>query len=127
MVEVREVVSLWSVGKSMREISRLTGLDRKTVRRYVKAAKQSGCRTGEGVTDELIGEVIGRVRAQGPGVRGESWAVCVAHRGLLGGAAGQEVPLSKVQELLQRHTGVMVPYRTLHRYAVRERVGLSAG
>jgi len=120
VVEVREVVSLWSGGKSMREISRLTGLDRKTVRRYVEAAKESGCRAGERVTDELVGEVIGRVRAQGPGVRGESWAVCVSNRSLLEGWLEQEVPLSKVQELLQRHTGVVVPYRTLHRYAARE-------
>jgi hypothetical protein len=39
MVEVREVVRLWSQGESLRSISRLTGLDRKTVRRYVKAAR----------------------------------------------------------------------------------------
>ena len=39
----REVVRLWSRGKSLRAISRLTGVERKTVRRYVEAAKQAGC------------------------------------------------------------------------------------
>lgn len=120
VVEVREVVSLWSRGESLRAITRLTGLDRKTVRRYVKAAQRAGCRAGEAVTDEVVGEVISRVRAQGPGVHGETWATCVGHRGLLEGWLDRGVPLSKVQELLERHTGVVVPYRTLHRYAARE-------
>lgn len=120
VVEVREVVRLWSLGESLRAISRLTGLDRKTVRRYVKAAKQAGCQVGEPAQDAVVGEVIGRVRAQGPGVRGSSWAVCAEHRELLAGWLEKQVPLSKVQELLSRHTGVVVPYRTLHRYAARE-------
>jgi transposase len=120
VVEVKEVVRLWSGGESLRTISRLTGLDRKTVRRYVKAAQQAGCRVGDPVEDATVGEVIGRVRAQGPGVRGSSWAVCSEHRELLAGWLDQEVPLSKVQELLGRHAGVVVPYRTLHRYATRE-------
>lgn len=120
VIEVKEVVRLWSGGESLRMISRLTGLDRKTVRRYVKAAQQAGCRVGDPVEDAAVGEVMSRVRAQGPGVRGGSWAVCLAHRELLSGWLDQQVPLSKVQELLGRHAGVVVPYRTLHRYATRE-------
>jgi transposase len=120
VVEVKEVVRLWSRGESLRSISRRTGLDRKTVSRYVKAAQQVGCKVGEEAGDAAIGEVIGRVRAQGPGVRGSSWAVCAEHRELLAGWLEKQVPLSKVQELLRRHTGVVVPYRTLHRYASRE-------
>ncbi len=120
VVEVREVVSLWSRGETLRAISRLTGLDRKTVRRYVKAAQQSGCQVGEPVTDEVVGDVIGRVRAQGPGAHGESWTTCVRHRELIEGWVEDRVPLSKVQVLLERQTGTMVPYRTLHRYAARE-------
>lgn len=120
VIEVKEVIRLWSLGESLRAISRLTGLDRKTVRRYLKAAKQAGCQVGEAAGDDVVGEVIGRVRAQGPGVRGESWAVCEKHRDLLAGWLAKQVPLSKVQELLGRHAGVMVPYRTLHRFAARE-------
>jgi transposase len=120
VVEVREVIRLWSQGESLRAVSRLSGLDRKTVRRYVKAAKQAGCQVGEPAGDAVVGEVIGRVHAQGPGVRGSTWAVCTEHRDLLAGWLEKQVPLSKVQELLGRHTGVVVPYRTLHRYAARE-------
>ncbi len=120
VVEVREVLRLWIQGRSQRAIARLTGVERKTVRRYVKAAKEAGCRGGEPVGADLIGEVIGRVRAQGPGARGASWGVCARHREQLAKWVADEVPLSKVQELLQRRAGVVVPYRTLHRYAVRE-------
>lgn len=120
VVEVKEVVRLWSLGESQRSIARLTNLDRKTVRRYVKAAQQSGCQAGEAVSEALVGEVMGRVRAQGPGARGSSWSLCSAHRALLAGWVAESIPLSKVQELLSRHTGVWVPYRTLHRYATRE-------
>lgn len=120
MVEVKEVVRLWSQGESLRSISQLTGLDRKTVRRYIKAAQQAGCRVGEAAQEAAIGEVIGRVRAQGPGARGRSWAVCAEHQELLAGWLDKQVPLSKVQELLARQTGVVVPYRTLHRYASQE-------
>jgi transposase len=48
VVEVREVVRLWSLGESLRAISRLTGLDRKTVRGYVKAARVPGCEGARG-------------------------------------------------------------------------------
>lgn len=120
VVEVKEVLRLWSAGEAQRSISRRTGVDRKTVRRYIKAAHQAGCRMGEPPEDAAIGEVIGRVRAQGPGVRGSTWAMCAQHRDLLAGWLDQQVPLSKIQELLTRHTGVVVPYRTLHRYAAKE-------
>jgi transposase len=90
------------------------------VRRYVQAAQQSGCQVGETASEAVIGQVIGRVRAQGPGVRGRCWEACAEHRDLLAGWLEKQIPLSKVQELFARQTGVIVPYRTLHRYAVRE-------
>ncbi len=120
VMEVGEVVRQWLAGEPLRAIARRVGLDRKTVQRYVRAAQQAGCRAGEPVTDSVLGEVIGRVRAQGPGTHGASWAACAEHRELLRQWIEREVPLSKVRELLHRQTGALVPYRTLHRYATRE-------
>jgi DNA-binding IclR family transcriptional regulator len=40
--EVREVLRLWLDGEGLRAISRLAGMDRKTVRRYVEAAEELG-------------------------------------------------------------------------------------
>lgn len=120
VVEVKEVLRLWLAGASLRSVARRTGLDRKTVRRYVAAAREAGCGVGTEVTEGVVGEVMGRVRERGPGVRGGAWAACAEHRERLASWLEDEVPLSKVQELLARHCGVRVPYRTLHRYAARE-------
>ncbi len=38
VIEVRELLRLWSLGHGYRAVARLTGVDRKTVRRYVEAA-----------------------------------------------------------------------------------------
>jgi transposase len=75
------------------------------------------------VSEVLVGEVISRVHARGPGAHGESWAACEEHRELLRGWVNEEVPLVKMQELLLRHCGARVPYRTLHRFA-RQELGL---
>ena len=42
VVEVREVLRRWVLGEGQRSIDRNTGVDRKTVRRYVEAAKVGG-------------------------------------------------------------------------------------
>jgi DNA-binding CsgD family transcriptional regulator len=39
VIEIKEVLRLWLAGHSLREVTRLAGLDRKTVRRYVQAAE----------------------------------------------------------------------------------------
>ena len=42
VIEIKEVLRLWLAGQSLREVTRLAGLDRKTVRRYVQAAQAAG-------------------------------------------------------------------------------------
>ena len=42
VVEIREVLRRWVHGEGLRGIDRNTGVDRKTVRRYVEAAVASG-------------------------------------------------------------------------------------
>ena len=63
--EVREVLRLWLRGKGLRPIGELSGMDRKTVRRYVDAAVGLGLDRAGGedqLTDELLGQVVERVR-----------------------------------------------------------------
>ena len=63
--EVREVLRLWVRGESLRSVERLAGVDRKTVRRYVKAAEGLGVRRDGGedqLSDEFIGSVVEAVR-----------------------------------------------------------------
>jgi transposase len=132
VVEVFEVLRAWLAGLGLRKVAERAGVDRKTARRYVAAAEAAGLTREAGVealTDELVGEVVGAVRPARPNGHGASWELLLAReeqiRGWVAGEGGRE-PLSivKIEELLARQ-GCVVPYRTLHRFAV-ERCGFRA-
>lgn len=119
--EVREVLRLWLRGEGVRATERLAGMDRKTVRRYVDAAEGLGLvRDGseEQLTDEFVGSVVEAVRPHRADGRGEAWRLLVANHQLIedwlknGG-----LTVVKVHDLLCRR-GLVVPQRTLHRYAL---------
>lgn len=123
--EVREVLRLWLRGKGQRPISELAGMDRKTVRRYIDAAVELGLdRAGgeEQLTDLLLGQVVETVRPHRTDGRGEARRLLDAHRDQLVQWLDQDkdgLTVVKVHELLERQ-GVVVPERTLHRYALDE-------
>ena len=121
--EVREVLRLWLRGEGLRAISRLAGMDRKTVRRYVEAAEELGLdRTGDEdqLTDLLLGQVVEKVRPHRTDGRGEARRLLDAHRDqLVRWLDTDGLTVVKVHELLERQ-GVCVPARTLHRYALEE-------
>jgi hypothetical protein len=77
--EIREILRLWLQGKGLRSVEGLSGVDRKTVRRYVAAATAVGLvRSGGGdqMTDELMALVCERVRPTAPmgaALRGGCW------------------------------------------------------
>jgi transposase len=122
--EVREVLRLWLRGESIRAIERMAQLDRKTVRRYVRAAEGLGVRRdgGEGqLTDELIGSVVEVVRPHRSDGHGEAWRLLVANHDQVKAWLDADVPAVKVARLLARE-GVRVPTRTVQRYAA-ERCG----
>lgn len=63
MVEIKEVLRLWSRGHGFRTVATRTGVDRKTVRRYVEAARAAGLEVGaQEIEDGLIAEVEAAVR-----------------------------------------------------------------
>jgi transposase len=119
--EIREVLRLWLRGEADRAIARLALVDRKTVPRYVGAARAVGLvRTAseDALTDELISQVCERVRPHRPDGHGAAWSVLQAHHDQLEAWLKTErLKVVKVHELLARQ-GVRVPQRTLHRYAL---------
>lgn len=122
MIEIKEVLRLWLAGHSLREVTRLAGLDRKTVRRYVQAAQAAGItpERGDGqLTDEVLGVVVSVVRPDRPRGTGAAWEAIAAQREQIQAWLKQDLTLAKVHMLLGRR-GVVVPYRTLHRFAVAE-------
>jgi len=118
--EIKEVLRLWLRGEGLRSIARLAGVDRKTARRYVQAAAGCGLDRagGEGqLGDQLLSAVAEQVRPHRSGGRGESWALLAAHHGRLKELLGDGLTVVRAGELLARE-GVVVPQRTLHRYAL---------
>ena len=81
VVQVKEALRRWLNGDGERPIARGVGIDRKTARRYIAAAVELGVDRdgGEGqLTDELIGQVVERVRPHRPDGHGEAWRALLA-------------------------------------------------
>ena len=73
MVQVREVLRRWLRGQGERPAAAGAGVDRKTARRYIAAAKQLGVvRNGDEsqLSDEVIGQVCEAVRPCAPTATG---------------------------------------------------------
>jgi transposase len=118
--EIREVLRLWLRGEGLRSVARLARVDRKTVRRYVEAARECGLgRAGAGgqLDDELLSRVAERVRPHRAGGHGDSWRLLAAHQARLEDLLDAGLTVVRAGELLARE-GVVVPQRTLHRYAL---------
>lgn len=119
--EIREVLRLWLRGEGVRATERLARVDRKTVRRYLAAAQELGLVRDGGeqqLTDEFMGSVVEKVRPHRTDGRGHAWGQLVAqHEQIEKWLKTEHLTVVKVAELLTRR-GIVVPERTLHRYAL---------
>ena len=119
--EIREVLRLWLRGEGLRSAGRLARVDRKTVRRYVAAGLACGLdpALGEGqLGDELLAAVAERVRPHRGDGHGAAWALLAAHHEQFKAMVVDDgLTVVRAGELLARR-GVVVPERTLHRYAL---------
>jgi transposase len=121
VIEIREVLRGWLGGAGLRTAAAQAGVDRKTARRYVQAAQQAGVVRDGGlgqVSDEVIGAVVAAVRPVRPAGHGSAWQQLQAEREQITAWVGQGLTVVKIGVLLQRR-GVVVPYRTLHRFCVQ--------
>ena len=129
--EVKEVLRIWLTGPGdrpagLRTIAAHCGVDRKTVRRYIEAARAAGlARTDsiEALDDTLIGAVIDAVRPARPHGHGAAWETLLPFENQIrewvtGGKDHPPLTITKIETLLARQ-GCVVPYRTLHRFATQ--------
>ena len=123
--EVREVLRGWLAGAGLRTVAAQAGVDRKTARRYVQAAEAAGVVRDGGwgqVSDDVVGVVVAAVRPVRPAGHGSAWELLAAEREQVVDWVGQGLTVVKIGTLLGRR-GVVVPYRTLHRFCA-QRCGL---
>jgi len=120
VIEIREVLRAWLSGAGLRRVAEQAGVDRKTARRYVQAAVEAGVARDGGpgqLSDELVGQVAQVVRPVRPGGHGQAWAVLESHQVQIQKWVKDGLTVVKVGVLLERR-GIVVPYRTLHRFCV---------
>ncbi len=124
VIEVREVLRCWLAGDGLRAAAEHAGVDRKTARRYVTAAQAAGVDRAGGdaqLSDELIGVVVAAVRPARAAGHGAAWETLLAHEEQIRDWVAADLQLTNIHGKLTRR-GVVVPYRTLHRFAA-ERCG----
>jgi len=123
MVEIKDLLRRLQAGHSLRAIARQTGVDRKTMRRYVDAlaARQIDLASVD-IDDSLIGQLVRDVQVRtAPSVSDERRRL-LEHKAVIDGWLSDDkepLTLTKVHTLLQRR-GVEVSYPTLRRFAQSE-------
>ena len=118
MQDVREVLRRAQAGQSTRKIAKETGLDRKTVRRYLKEAQRQGALDEASVGEDVARSVGKTVQDRPAPAPSQQWLSLVAHRARIEEWLRADKPLRlvRVHELLARD-GVQVGYTTLRRFA----------
>lgn len=122
MIEVREVIRRWQAQQGLREIARETGLDRKTVRRYVEALDELGVSRQAELDDAVVQAVGQRVQQRAAAEPSVERVKLLEHRDRIEQwlAGSKPLRLTKVHVLLQRDHGLDVSYATLRRFAMDE-------
>jgi len=115
MLEIKEVLRRWCAGAAK------LGLDIKTVRRYLRAARGCGVWPAGDVPldDERVAAVAAALQPDWGRPRGDAWARCAGQREFIASHLKHDVRLSKIRKLLRRR-GVELTYPTLRRFAIAE-------
>lgn len=121
MIEITEVLRRWQAGQSCRSIAQETGLDRKTVGRYLAAARSAELTADTILTEETVHKVATSVQQRDTLPPSAAWKALEAVRPRIEDwlKGPEPLRLTRVQELLVRD-GVMVSYTTLRRFAHKE-------
>ena len=121
MHDVQEVLRRVQAGQSTRQIARETGIDRKTIRRYLGEAKRQEVLGRGPVGAEAASSVGRKVQGRRPAAASQQWQTLLGRREQIREwlAGGEPLRLVRVHELLARD-GIEVGYTTLRRFARRE-------
>ena len=117
VIEVREVLRRYALGESLRAIARGTGVDRKTIAKYLEAAQPLGvCPSGPPPTEEQVVGVLATLRAPGPRGESESTELLQPQQATIQAWLAEGLRLTKIHRRLDQQ-GLAVSYSTLYRFA----------
>lgn len=119
VIEIREIIRLWTLGVAIRAIARQTSADRKTVRRYINAAQKVGLEKGDtkkALSDSFLSELMEEIHPKVRSTVGLMREHCRVNRSLIEGWILEGCKGPKIVKLLNRHSGIKVPLRTLQRF-----------
>lgn len=118
VIEVREVLRRYALGESLRAIARGTGVDRKTITKYLRAGLVLGVQPGGAPpTDAQVDGVLAELRAPGPrGGARETWELLQPQQATIQAWLAEGLRLTKIHRRLERQ-GLAVSYSTLYRFA----------
>jgi transposase len=117
VIELREVWRRYSAGDGVRAIARGTGVDRKTIAKYVAAAVVAGLHRGAPPpTEDQLAAWVHGLRGTPVGRRAALPERLAPYQAQIAAWLGDGLRLTKIHRRL-RAQGVDVPYSSLHRFA----------
>jgi len=119
---VATLVGHWQGRESERKIARLTGIDRKTVRRYLAAAEAASLTREHPLTEGDFADLAKRVQSRSPSVSSATRSVLAGHELQISAWLEASPPL-RLREIHRRLVAkdVQVTYWTLRRFAMLAR------
>ena len=125
VIEILDVLRRQVAGDNISVIARSIGMDRKTVRKYIRIAAEKGFTKGSGADIEEVAYAVFREIHDAGGDKGVNIrdGILLPHKDSIAGWLGQEnLTLTKVHMKLLR-SGVEASYSSLYRF-VQEHVGM---
>lgn len=120
--EIATLVGHWKGGESERKIARLTGIDRKTVRRYLAAAERAELTREAPLSEADVANLAKRVQSRSKAGSSPGGAALAVHEAQIGAWIAEDPPVG-LREVHRRLVGqgVAVTYWTLRRFTLRMR------
>ncbi|HTT89837.1 MAG TPA: IS21 family transposase [Acidimicrobiales bacterium] len=118
VIDIVEVLEHWYAGRPKAQVSASLGLDRKTVRKYVRRAEEAGFVPGGAPVMTETWAVLVRQwfpELVVPGLRSKAFAICEPHRETIGEMLKTN-HLSTVHQRLRDEAGLATSESTLRRY-----------
>ena len=125
VIEILDILRRHTAGDKMRAIARSTGMDRKTISKYIRIAQEKGFTKESDVNFEVIAYAVFReIHGNDTGGDGNTRdTILLPHKETISNwLEGERLTLTKVHMKLLR-TGVETSYSSLYRFA-QEHIGI---